>query len=65
MRNGSDLWPYLIVGAIVGAVVFWGGLQLLQEIADWILSLNPVSVGGVGALIGGVAGAVLWLWKNK
>lgn len=64
MRNGSKLWPHLIVGALVGVVVFWGGLLLLQEMAVWILSLNPVSVGGVGAVIGGVVGIVLWVWKR-
>ena len=64
MRNGSDLAIYVIVGAIIGLAVFLGGLNLLQNFADWILSLDPLAVGGIGAFIGGVAGFVLGIWKN-
>ena len=60
MKNSQEYFPYAIIGAVIGAVVFVLGLHLVKEFAEIILRINPIHAGVVGAFIGLCLGSLLW-----
>ncbi len=71
MTNGSNLWLYLVLGPIIGGIAFLVGRELLQYLANWMLSPDPIPLGGVDPIFVGVGGALLgwpagfWLWLRQ
>ena len=64
MKNGSAFLLYPFFGVIVGVLASSGLLKILEELPDWIPSLNPAYVVFAGVFLGGAAGVVSLLLKD-